>query len=70
MTNIKSFIRILTAAGVVLSLAACNQKARFYRVNQSFAQLAEGLAERAVSVHENSVEWLIREMEADSGTQR
>ena len=50
--------------------AACNQKARFYRVNQSFAQLAEGLAERAVSVHENSVEWLIREMEADSGTQR
>lgn len=29
MTNIKSFIRILTAAGVVLSLAACNQKAEF-----------------------------------------
>lgn len=36
-----------------------NQKAFLYRVNGNFAQLPEGVAERAVSVHENSVEWIL-----------
>ncbi len=37
-----------------------NQKAFLYRVNGSFAQLPEGVGERAVSVHENSVEWVLK----------
>ncbi len=36
-----------------------NQKAFLYRVNGNFAQLPEGVAERAVSVHENSVDWIL-----------
>lgn len=35
-----------------------NRKSFFYRVNERFAQLAEGIQERAVSVEENSVEWV------------
>lgn len=37
-----------------------NQKAFLYRVNGNFAQLPEGVGERAVSVHENSVEWVLK----------
>ncbi len=36
-----------------------NQKSYMYRVNENFAQLAEGTGERAVSVMENSVEWVL-----------
>lgn len=36
-----------------------NRKAFLYRVNEKFAQLAEGIQERAVSVEENSVEWVM-----------
>ena len=37
-----------------------NQKSFFYRVNERFAQLAEGTQERAVSVKGDSVEWVRR----------
>lgn len=36
-----------------------NQKSYFYRVNERFAQLAEGIQERAESVEGNSVEWVM-----------
>lgn len=36
-----------------------NQKAFLCRVNENFAQLPEGIAGSAVSVKENSVEWLL-----------
>ena len=36
-----------------------NRKSFFYRVNEKFAQLAEGIQERAVSVERNSVEWVM-----------
>lgn len=35
-----------------------NQKAKMYRVNQTFAQISEELQGKAVSVAENSVEWV------------
>lgn len=35
-----------------------NRKSFMYRVNETFAQLAEGIQERAVSVKENSTEWI------------
>lgn len=37
-----------------------NRKSFLYRVNENFAQLAEGTSERAVSVQENSVEWILK----------
>jgi hypothetical protein len=40
-----------------------NKKAFLYRVNQTFAQLAEGIGDRAVSVKENSVEWVLSNQE-------
>ncbi len=35
-----------------------NQKAYFYRVNEKFSQLAQGLRERACPAAENSVDWV------------
>ena len=35
-----------------------NQKARMYRVNQTFSQITEELQGKAISVPENSVEWM------------
>lgn len=35
-----------------------NQKARMYRVNQTFAQITEELQGKAVSVQVNSAEWI------------
>lgn len=40
-----------------------NQKAFLYRVNETFAQMAEGIGDRAVSVKENSVEWVLSNQE-------
>lgn len=37
-----------------------NRKSFMYRVNEDFAQLAEGTGERANSIRENSVEWIRR----------
>lgn len=36
-----------------------NQKSRLYRVNESFYQLPKEAEERGVSVHENSVRWML-----------
>lgn len=36
-----------------------NQKSFLYRVNETFAQLAEGMKDRAASISENSVEWVL-----------
>lgn len=36
-----------------------NQKSCFYRVNETFAQLAQGADKRSVSVSENSVDWFL-----------
>lgn len=36
-----------------------NQKSRLYRVNESFYQLPKEAEERSVSVHENSVRWML-----------
>lgn len=35
-----------------------NRKSFMYRINETFAQLAEGTQERAVSIKENSTEWI------------
>ena len=35
-----------------------NQKARMYRVNQTFSQITEELQGKAISIPENSVEWV------------
>lgn len=36
-----------------------NQKSRLYRINESFYQLPKEAEERGVSVHENSVRWML-----------
>ena len=36
-----------------------NQKSRLYRINENFYQLPKETEERGVSVHENSVRWMI-----------
>ena len=36
-----------------------NRKSRLYRINESFYQLPKEAEERGVSVHENSVRWLL-----------
>jgi len=36
-----------------------NQKSYMYRVNEKYAQLADGMQERAVAVAENSAEWIV-----------
>ena len=36
-----------------------NQKSKLYRVNESFYQLPKEAQERGVSVHENSVCWML-----------
>ena len=39
-----------------------NQKSRMYRVHETLSQVTEEIKERAVSVRENSVQW-IRKLE-------
>ncbi len=36
-----------------------NQKSRLYRINENFYQLPEEAEERGISVHENSVRWML-----------
>lgn len=36
-----------------------NQKSFMYRVHEKYAQLADGMQERAVAVSENSVDWIL-----------
>ncbi len=36
-----------------------NQKSRLYRINESFYQLPKEAEERGISVHENSVRWML-----------
>ena len=36
-----------------------NRKSRLYRINESFYQLPKEAEERGVSVHENSVRWIL-----------
>ena len=36
-----------------------NQKSKLYRINENFYQLPKEAEERGVSVHENSVRWML-----------
>lgn len=42
-----------------------NQKSFMYRVNEKYAQLADGMQDRAVAVAENSVEWVRKTVGAE-----
>lgn len=47
-----------------------NKKAHMYRVNQTFAQISEEIGERAVSIKENSVDFIVKAAEEAAGSSR
>ena len=47
-----------------------NKKAHIYRVNQTFAQISGDIGERAVSVRENSVDFIMKAAEKTAGSRQ
>ena len=47
-----------------------NKKAHMYRVNQTFAQISGDIGERAVSVRENSVDFIMKAAEKTAGSRQ